>query len=371
MNGNYDVAAYIWPSYHEDPRAVIFWPEGFGEWESVMKAVPRFDGHIQPKRPLWGYQNEADHRVMEMQIDAAADHGVNVFIYDWYWYDRRPFLEGCLNEGFLKARNNDRMKFYIMWANHDANNLWNRASSHAESVIWSAAVDFNEFKRACTRLLDNYLGHPRYYRIDGRPVLSIYDLANLIGGLGGLEASAEAIAWLQSEARRRGLPGIHLQCTGRRRLSGAITGVAGDAEAGGAHALDARIIESLGLESITHYQWIHTTRADGDYRAWADEAITEWDRCTEEYPISYFPHVSIGWDNNPRFKTYKGPVVVNNPPEKVKPYLSKAKEFLDKSTLPAPLVTINSWNEWTESSYLLPDKDYGYGYLEAVRDVFL
>ncbi|MDR1092714.1 MAG: hypothetical protein LBL66_01030 [Clostridiales bacterium] len=42
-------------------------------------------------------------RVMEMQIGVAASHGVNTFIYDCYWYDRRPFLENCLNDGFLGA----------------------------------------------------------------------------------------------------------------------------------------------------------------------------------------------------------------------------------------------------------------------------
>ena len=53
LSSVYDVAAYVWPSYHEDPRALVFWPEGFGEWESVLTAEPRFDGHRQPKRPLW------------------------------------------------------------------------------------------------------------------------------------------------------------------------------------------------------------------------------------------------------------------------------------------------------------------------------
>jgi hypothetical protein len=34
------------------------------------------------------------------------------------------------------------------------------------------------------------------------------------------------------------------------------------------------------------------------------------------------------------------------------------------------LITINSWNEWTEGSYLEPDAVNGFGYLEAVRRVF-
>ena len=47
-----------------------------------------------------------------------------------------------------------------------------------------------------------------------------------------------------------------------------------------------------------------------------------------------------------------------------------AKEYVDTHNLPAALITINSWNEWTETSYLQPDNLYGYGYLEAVKKVF-
>lgn len=66
---------------------------------------------------------------MEEQIDLAASYGVNTFIYDWYWFDRRPFLEQCLDEGFLRAKNNKKMKFYIMWANHDADSTWDKRIS--------------------------------------------------------------------------------------------------------------------------------------------------------------------------------------------------------------------------------------------------
>ena len=106
----YDVAAYIWPAYTGDePRTRMFWREGMGEWQSVKNSAPKKNGYYWHRAPLWGYQNEADAQVMEFQIEQAVKHGVNVFIYDWYWYDRRPFLENCLNDGFLKAENREKI----------------------------------------------------------------------------------------------------------------------------------------------------------------------------------------------------------------------------------------------------------------------
>jgi Glycosyltransferase WbsX len=34
------------------------------------------------------------------------------------------------------------------------------------------------------------------------------------------------------------------------------------------------------------------------------------------------------------------------------------------------VLTVNSWNEWTEGSYIEPDTVHGTKYLEAIRDVF-
>ena len=41
-----------------------------------------------------------------------------------------------------------------------------------------------------------------------------------------------------------------------------------------------------------------------------------------------------------------------------------------KGIMKAPFITVNSWNEWTETSYLQQDDLYGYGYLEAIKEVF-
>lgn len=85
----------------------------YGEWEVIKKGNPRFEGHYQPRQPLWGYEMDNDPKVVEKWINVATNYGVNVFVYDWYWYEEGPYLESALNDGFLKAKNNSKMQFLL------------------------------------------------------------------------------------------------------------------------------------------------------------------------------------------------------------------------------------------------------------------
>jgi len=362
----YDVAAYIWPAYTGDePRTRIFWPEGMGEWQSVKAAGPKYEGHTWPRKPLWGYVNEADPYVMEMEISAAVDHGVNVFIYDWYWYDRRPFLENCLNDGFLKAKNNGDMKFYLMWANHDAVQLWDKRNSHdGSTVVWEGSQPPSEFRRAMKRVIEKYFGLPNYYTIDGKPVFMIYDVPNLVKGLGGIDAAKAEFEWFREECVRAGLPGVHLQFTMWNERATNISGVDGEKN------ISAKEFGSLGFDSCSHYQFCHFADIDRNYEDILPDVRAEWDMLEKEFPFPYFPHISVGWDNNPRFNEFRPGIMKNCTPENIEKGLRMAKEYLDKHPELPPLVTVNSWNEWTETSYLEPDDLYGYGYLEAIKRVF-
>lgn len=363
---SYDVAAYVWPAYTGDePRALQFWEEGIGEWQSVKNAEKKFEGHSWPRKPLWGYVNEADPYVMEAEIAAAADHGVNTFIYDWYWYDRRPFLEQCLDKGFLGAKNRGRMKFYLMWANHDAVNVWDKRLSDRPTVIWEGSAPRVEFDRVCRRVIDKYFAQENYYKINGCPVFMIYDVNNLIRGLGGVDAARAALDDFRALTVKAGFPGLHLQLTIWRENSVNVSKV--DA----AHTGSTKDVAGLlGFDSASHYQFVHFTNVDRDYAGILPDVACEWKRIDEEYAIPYFPHVSIGWDNNPRFRRRVSPVTTGNTPELFEKALRMAKDYVDTHALPAPLITVNSWNEWTETSYLEPDTLNGYGYLEAVKRVF-
>ena len=363
---DYNIAAYVWPSYHPDDRARIFWPDGIGEWQTVIANEAKFKGHEQPRYPLWGYINEADPYVAEMEINAAADHGVNVFIFDWYWYDGMPFLEGQLNKGYLKARNNDRVKFYLMWANHDVDLTWDKrnAGKPNDVLIWEGSVSREEFEKICRKVIDSYFSHSSYYKIDGKPVFMIYDIDNLIQGMGGVEKTKDALEWFRKETVKSGFKGLDLQLTLRGR-NYSVTGPAGDKV-----GTQEQIVDRLGFNGLTHYQFVHFVNIDRDYPEIMEDVKKEFNVLDKEYKIPYYPHISVGWDNNPRFEMFRSGIVKNNTPGNFEKALREAKNYVDTHPDQAPLITINSWNEWTETSYLMPDNVYGYGYLEAIKKVF-
>jgi hypothetical protein len=362
----YDVAAFVWPSYHPDDRAKIFWPNGIGEWQTVMTNKAKFPGHEQPRYPLWGYVNEADPYVMEMQINAAVRHGVNVFIYDWYWYDGMPFLEGCLNDGFLGAANNKDMKFYLMWANHDVNMTWDKrlAGKPNKTLVWKAGIDRKEFEKICLRIIDKYFKLPNYYKVDGKPSFMIYELPILIDGLGGIKETKDALDWFRKQVVKAGFPGLDLQLS-MRKANYDVMGLGGES-----NGTQKEVVKTLGFNGGTHYQYCHFLNIDRDYLEIQADAVKEWETIDKEYDIVYYPHVSIGWDNNPRFENFVGGIVKNNTPQNFEKALRDAKSYIDAHPKQAPLITINSWNEWTETSYLQPCTMFGYGYLEAVKNVF-
>ena len=353
----YDVAAYIWPSYHYEPRLERFWPEKDGEWYIVRRGRPRFAGHDMPRIPLLGYQDEADPAVMRGHVELARAHGINLFIVDWYWYENAPCLERQLNEGLIPALAGTDMKFYLMWANHDVDTLWDmNVDTHWDRprpVLWSGGVSREVLEPMFERIIDKYLGLDCYYRIAGKPVFSVFEPSSLAKGLGGSEAARRALDWMRERARAAGLPGVELQAITRPS----------DLAAGG-------IGRSLGFDSATAYQFQMDASGGGDYVPWAHKATERWPAYEQAFGV-YYPHVSVGWDNTQRNPSFGAEsVVTGSTPDAFEACLWKARRYLDERPSQTPLVTINSWNEWTEGSYLLPDMRWGYGFLRAVRNVF-
>ena len=359
---DYFVAAYIWPSCHDDPLAhEKLWSDGIGEWEVIQKGNPRAPGHYQPRVPLWGYEMDNDPKVVEKWIDVATDHGVNVFIYDWYWYENGPYLESALNDGFLKARNNEKMYFYVMWANHDVKrNYWNyHRYDDDTSILWDAAIDWDNYKIIVERIIRQYFHKSNYFKIDGMPVFAVFDMNKMMQSFGNsVEETRKAMDYFREEAKKAGFPGVHFQL---------IPG-GGGLRSPEAAKRQAERIEAVGFNSVTMYNMGGTNE---DYIVYGTNSIKIREQWDQALNIPFFPCTSVGWDDTPRFPAYgiEKTVHYHNTPQSFATLLSKAKRFVDKHPNQPKLMTINAWNEWVEGSYLLPDMQNGFGYLEAVKDV--
>lgn len=361
-DGKYSVAAYIWPSCHHDERfGDMLWPEGIGEWEVIKKGNPRFDGHYQPRLPLWGYEMDNDPRVVEKWIDVATDHGINVFVFDWYWFDGGPFLESALNDGFLKAKNNSKMQFYLMWANHDVKrNYWNvHKYTDDTSLLWNGAVDWDNFKIIVDRVIKQYFKQPNYFKIDGLPVFSIYSIPKLLESFGGSVAETrKALDYLRAEVKKAGFPGLHIQWN---QGGGSLMSEEAAARFSGR-------VNEIGFNSVAMY---NMGGLNEDYLKYGNNSIKIRAQMDSVLNVPLFPCVSVGWDVTPRFPAHgmKDVVHHHNTPESFAALLQKAKEYADSHPGQPRLIMINAWNEWVEGSYLLPDMLNGYGYLQAVRKV--
>jgi len=369
-----EVAAFYFPQYHVDPQNEAWHGKGWDEWRLVRAATPRFPGHQQPKVPLWGYLDESKPETAQKQIDAAADHGIDAFIYDWYYYADGPFLERALEEGFLNAPNRNRLKFSLMWANHAWYNLFPVKRSNPDVLLRPGTVTKDTFERAGDYMIEKYFYRPNYWRVDGGLFLSFYELAGLVENLGGLEPARRVFEAFRDKVRRAGFGELHLNAVlwNIVNLPGAVILE---------HPED--MIKLLGFDSVTSYVWIHNVPLGDEqtvaYSLVAAKAAADWSQVRDRLTVPYFPNVSMGWDSSPRTTQTDGhtwgrypntPIVVDNTPAAFQAALEAAKDHLADGKTQPPIVTINNWNEWTEGSYLEPDSVNGLGYLQAVKTVF-
>jgi hypothetical protein len=361
-----EIAAIYFPSWHPDDHYSAWFGEGWNEWKLVEEAEPRFDEHqLLKPTPEWGYFDEADPKWAEKQIDLATEHGVDVFIFDWYWYSGVKFIEGALEKGFLQASNREDMKFALMWANHTWGNYFPvpyDGPFHWLLPIRHSQADFERVMQYC---IDNYFNQPNHWRVDGGLYFSIFAPEEFVKQLGGPEKAKQVFDAARKQVRDAGLGEMHFA---------AFTGIPQSVES----------MEAAGFDSMTSYNV--TTMSSGlqlpenpieTYESMMERHESYWDNM-DSGGLPYAPVVTVGWDVSYRWETdipwppeknhypYT-PIITGNTPEKFGQLVQNARRHAAASENNPPFILINAWNEWTEGSALLPNTVYGNGYLEELQ----
>jgi hypothetical protein len=76
----------------------------------------------------------------------------------------------------------------------------------------------------------------------------------------------------------------------------------------------------------------------------------------------------MGWDNTARYRN-KATIYDGCTPEIFEKNFRKLYQKAGSNPTGKQFVYINAWNEWAEGTYLEPDTDHGYGYLEAIKRI--
>lgn len=366
-----DVVAFYCPVWHNYDHGSSWKGEGWCEWDVLRAARPRFKGHYQPYRPTWGCFDESDPKWSAREISLAADNGIDVFAVAWYWYSGVRIMEEALEQGLLRAKNRERMKFAIMWANHD----WADYFPAPFGQKWNSWLPSRHSAQDWLRMIDYCIAHyftqPNYWRVQGDLFYSMFVPLRLVRQIGGAASFRKVLDQTNRRLARAGLPALHLNAMIRRL-----------------HEVDE--LREAGFASTSMYNVISSDKAGKNlidrYDDVMDRHVQHWvDASAKSLPFA--PNVTMGWDVTPRCETtVKWPfppspltnartypyvsVVVGNTPKKFQKLCERALQFCLERTPEPNAVFINAWNEWTEGSFLLPEKRYGDAYLKAIRSVF-
>jgi hypothetical protein len=347
----FQVVCINFPAWHPSPAQERYFGKRWTEWETLKHAKPNFDGHLQPKRPLWGYYNDADPVWAEREIELAASSGIDAFLVDFYWHEGSRWYHEQLEQGFLRAPNRRKLHFAIMWANHDWTNDYPAPESLQGAVLYPQTYSDADMDRLADYLIEHYMRESNYWQISGQPVLGIYDVLHLLKSFGE-EKLRRALDRMKERAARAGLKGMHLQ-------------------ASSIYVPGQTPLKDLGFDSATHYHPFAggPPGETSEYAAAVRKTIATWRDTASKLELPYFPDCPSGWDDSPREGT-RAHVYIHRSPDQFESLMLAAKYFVAERQTSPPVVFLSSWNEWTEDHRLLPDDVYGYSYLEAVRRQF-
>lgn len=344
------VIAFYLPQFHAFPENDSWWGKGFTEWTNVARAIPRFDGHYQPRIPRdLGFYDLTDERTMRRQIDLAKAAGLEGFCFYYYNFDGKRLLERPL-ESFLADPSLD-MPFCIMWANEN----WTRRWDGAESEV---LMEQRHTGETTEQLVDDWARHmrdPRYIRVDGRPIVIVYR-PNVIPN-----ATEVVKQWRALFRQKHALNPIMLMVQAFGSEDPAEYGFDGAIEFP-PHKLHHRAVPVN--DEIEFYD----RSMKGQIFRYRDFVAASLSFKRPSYPLikTIFP----SWDNEAR-RQGKGMSTTGSTPELYGYWLDKTIQYARRNpAFGEPFVFINAWNEWAEGTYLEPDIHFGGAYLnETARRI--
>lgn len=343
-----DVQVYPWRDYPADyvpePRPVTaslllgvescnLWREGkaYAGWDYVHP-------YRDKRKPYLGWFDEGNPEETDWEIKWQVEHGIAFEQHCWYRPNNainHPIKDGVLDQGIIKglfnARYSNLAKFTVMLTNEGA--CETNPQDWCENII--------------PYLIEYFFKDPRYLKMDGKPVFSIYHFDHWQRMFGGASKARQAVQTLREEVAKAGFPGIIVLMEDRT----------GNPER-------LKRLHEIGVDYCYAYTW-GSPDAAGQRKKNRDQQ-----EAARRAGLGMLPSISMGWDRQPWGVHDGGFVPVAGYKALARWVKDEFMPGLPANSLGQRMALLANWNEFGEGHFLMPSALAGFGYLDALRDVF-
>lgn len=201
-------------------------------------------------------------------------------------------------------------------------------------------------------LADHYFALPNYLTVEGHPVLMVWDTAAIFRANGGPEGFRAVLDQMNALLAKRGMKSLYLVSMGRTR----------DEKEGGFSAMTGYGYYGTPFDSPWEWRGGHSVPYADVLRNYENT----WSMWEKEAYLPYIPPIGSNWDSRPRHSE-RAVVVSDYTPANFRQMCQNSRKHIGP---PLNLAIIEAWNEWGEGSFIEPDQQYGFGFLDALRETF-
>jgi hypothetical protein len=328
-------------------------------WSGLVpnNITPKLTDSFPERKSIWGWVT-SDQKIMDQQINCAADYGLSFFCFDWYLPDTKQYTvrTNPLNRAvhfFMASPDNDRLEFSLL--------VCNTGGSIIRSGNWKECVD--EWI--------TILKHKKYLHVGGKPLISFISTQNLIKGLGSVEHVREALDSFRTACADAGLPGITI---------GAFMNPPVQEQMDSAQLLGFDVLSGYNYFGFG-FKGVSKDQTEIPIEKLQETEITLWDRFKTS-PIPYVPVVTLNWDPRPKdlssfsakrsyyYTKYYTGFSTNSVYNSVKDAIEWVRNNPGSATK-EKLICLYAWNEYNEGAWLTPSDILKDGLLLGVKRAVL
>lgn len=148
------------PGYLVGAYYYLWYPENFRQQGWLRAKL------LPPQEPAVGIYSSRDLQVIEQHISWCSRAGIDFLALDWW--PRHPQRNRLISEAFLRASNLGAIRFCIFYETQDLG----FDPKLGITLLTPERIDF--LVEDVLKLARRFFEHPRYLRLDGRPVIFFY-----------------------------------------------------------------------------------------------------------------------------------------------------------------------------------------------------